>query len=40
MGWREQLGIKLHFVDVVEDYKPIVLNPKHGYGANLNPCLD
>jgi len=24
----------------VEDYKPIVLNPKHGYGANLNPCLD
>ena len=36
----EQLGIKLHFVDVVEDYKPIVLNPKHGYGANLNPCLD
>ena len=36
----EQLGIKLHFVDVVEEYKPIVLNPKHGYGANLNPCLD
>ena len=36
----EQLGIKLHFVDVVEDYKSVVLNPKHGYGANLNPCLD
>ncbi len=36
----EQLGIKLHLVDVVEDYKPIVLNPRHGYGANLNPCLD
>ena len=36
----EQLGIKLHFVDVVEEYKAIVLNPKHGYGANLNPCLD
>ncbi len=36
----EQLGIKLHFVDVVEEYKPIVLNPRHGYGANLNPCLD
>ena len=36
----EQLGIKLHFVDVVEDYKPIVLNPRHGYGANINPCLD
>ena len=36
----EQLGIKLHFVDVVEDYKSVVLNPRHGYGANLNPCLD
>ena len=36
----EQLGIKLHIVDVVEEYKNIVLNPKHGYGKNLNPCLD
>jgi tRNA-specific 2-thiouridylase len=36
----ETLGIKLEIVDVVEEYKDIVLNPKHGYGANLNPCLD
>jgi len=36
----EQLGIKLHIIDVSEDYKDVVLNPKHGYGANLNPCLD
>ena len=36
----EQLGIKLHIVDIVDDYKDVVLNPKHGYGANLNPCLD
>ncbi len=36
----EQLGIKLHIVDIVEDYKDVVINPKHGYGANLNPCLD
>lgn len=36
----EQLGIKLHIVDVIEPYKDVVLNPKHGYGANLNPCLD
>ncbi|MFZ1342745.1 tRNA (5-methylaminomethyl-2-thiouridylate)-methyltransferase [Thiothrix eikelboomii] len=36
----EQLGIKLHIIDIVEDYKEVVLNPKHGYGANLNPCLD
>ena len=36
----EQLGIKLHIIDIVDDYKDVVINPKHGYGANLNPCLD
>ncbi|MBD3669617.1 MAG: tRNA (5-methylaminomethyl-2-thiouridylate)-methyltransferase [Gammaproteobacteria bacterium] len=36
----EQLGIKLHIVDVSEEYKDVVINPRHGYGANLNPCLD
>jgi tRNA-specific 2-thiouridylase len=36
----EQLGIKLHIVDIVEEYKGVLFNPKHGYGANMNPCLD
>jgi len=36
----EQLDIPLHIVDIIEDYKSIVINPQHGYGANLNPCLD
>jgi len=36
----EQLGIKLHIIDIIEEYKDIVFNPKYGYGANLNPCLD
>ena len=36
----EQLGIKLHIIDVIDEYKDIVLNPKHGYGQNMNPCLD
>jgi len=36
----EQLGIKLHIIDVIDDYKDVVLNPKHGYGKNLNPCVD
>ena len=36
----EQLGIKLHIVDVIEEYKDVLLNPKHGYGTNMNPCLD
>ncbi|MCF6218118.1 MAG: tRNA (5-methylaminomethyl-2-thiouridylate)-methyltransferase [Gammaproteobacteria bacterium] len=36
----EQLGIKLHIIDVIDEYKEVLINPKHGYGANMNPCLD
>jgi len=36
----EQLGIRLHIIDIIEEYKQVLLNPKHGYGANMNPCLD
>ncbi|KTC87516.1 MULTISPECIES: tRNA (5-methylaminomethyl-2-thiouridylate)-methyltransferase [Legionella] len=36
----EQLGVKLHIIDIVEPYKDVLLNPKHGYGKNANPCLD
>ncbi len=36
----EQLGIKLHIIDVVEEYQDVLLNPSHGYGKNMNPCLD
>lgn len=36
----EQLGIKLHIIDVIEEYKDVLINPKHGYGTNMNPCMD
>jgi len=36
----EELGIKLHIVPLFEEYLEIVKNPKHGYGSNLNPCID
>lgn len=36
----QQLGIKVHIIDVVEEYRDVLLNPKHGYGKNMNPCLD
>ncbi|MDP6375810.1 MAG: hypothetical protein QF515_17105 [Pseudomonadales bacterium] len=36
----EQLGMKLHIVDVIEEYKDVLLHPKYGYGQHLNPCLD
>jgi tRNA-specific 2-thiouridylase len=37
----KQLGIKLHIIDVIDQYREeVLLNPQYGYGANLNPCLD
>ena len=36
----EQLDVKLHIIDVIEEYRDVLLNPKHGYGKNMNPCLD
>lgn len=36
----EQLNIKLHVIDAFEIFKPVLTAPQHGYGKNLNPCLD
>ncbi len=36
----EKLGIPLRGVYGGEDYLEIVKNPRHGYGKNMNPCLD
>lgn len=36
----EQLDMPLHIIDVIDEYKDVLLNPKYGYGANMNPCLD
>jgi tRNA-uridine 2-sulfurtransferase len=36
----EQLGIKLIEVDFSEEHLAMVKNPKHGYGKNMNPCID
>lgn len=34
------LGVRLHLIDISEEYVDVVTNPKYGYGKNLNPCLD
>jgi tRNA U34 2-thiouridine synthase MnmA/TrmU len=34
------LGIPLKVLNVSEEYLPVVKNPKHGYGSNMNPCID
>ena len=34
------LGIPLNVLNVSEEYLHVVKNPKHGYGSNMNPCID
>jgi tRNA-specific 2-thiouridylase len=36
----EILGIKLKIMNVTREYLEVVKNPRHGYGRNMNPCID
>lgn len=37
----KELNVKLHSAEVSEEFiNEVVINPKHGYGANMNPCID
>ncbi len=36
----ESLGIPLKVLNVSEEYLDVVKHPKHGYGRNMNPCID
>ena len=36
----EKLGIKFIIYDLGDVYLKILKNPKHGYGKNMNPCID
>ncbi|MFA5146545.1 MAG: hypothetical protein WC515_04135 [Candidatus Omnitrophota bacterium] len=36
----ETLGIPLKVLNITEEYLGIIKNPKHGYGSNMNPCID
>ncbi|MEE9268655.1 MAG: thiamine biosynthesis protein [Candidatus Krumholzibacteria bacterium] len=35
-----EMGIPVELLDIAEDYLPVVLAPKFGYGKNMNPCVD
>lgn len=35
-----ELGVQLELCDVSQEYLDIVLHPRYGYGANMNPCID
>lgn len=34
------LGVPLEVVEVFDEYIPLVLHPRHGYGSGMNPCVD
>jgi tRNA U34 2-thiouridine synthase MnmA/TrmU len=36
----EGLGIPLRVLNVSEEYLAVVKHPNHGYGRNMNPCID
>lgn len=36
----KQLNIPLKVINITEEYLEIIKNPKHGYGSNMNPCID
>lgn len=35
-----EAGIHVELVDISDDYLPMVMKPKYGYGQNMNPCID
>lgn len=38
--YADEFGIKLIRIFGGEDYLKLIKSPKHGYGRNLNPCID
>jgi len=36
----KMLGVALREVSLRQEFLPILKNPRHGYGAGLNPCVD
>lgn len=35
-----QLQVPIEIVDISQEYFDVILNPKYGYGKNVNPCVD
>lgn len=36
----QELKVPLKIMNITEEYLEIIKNPKHGYGSNMNPCID
>lgn len=35
-----ETGIQLRIIDLGQEYIDLIRDPKHGYGKNINPCID
>jgi tRNA U34 2-thiouridine synthase MnmA/TrmU len=36
----EEIGVSLHKVSLGQEFLDVVVNPRHGYGSQMNPCID
>jgi len=36
----DSLGVNLEVIDISKEFLDLLVEPKHGFGANLNPCID
>ncbi len=36
----EKVGVDLRVIDITKTHLDMVKSPKHGYGGNMNPCID
>jgi tRNA U34 2-thiouridine synthase MnmA/TrmU len=34
------LGLEIKEIDIASEFLDLVLNPRYGYGSNINPCID
>ena len=34
------INLPIEIIDITKDHLGIVKKPKHGYGGNMNPCID
>jgi tRNA U34 2-thiouridine synthase MnmA/TrmU len=36
----QDFGVNVRILDLSREYVDVLLHPRHGYGANMNPCID
>lgn len=36
----DYLGVELRVMNIAEDFLSVLRQPRHGYGSNINPCID